>query len=129
MNEKGKIAKIEWILLAATALFLCLLLGMFLRDRASMSAAGNGAAVETEIEVPQEDIQPDLTPLDLNSATEAELMELPGIGEELARRIVEYRENNGPFSAVEDIMQVSGIGESKFAGLKDRVTVVREETE
>ena len=129
MNEKGKIAKIEWILLAATALFLCLLLGLFLRDRASMSAAGNGAAVETEIEVPQEDIQPDLTPLDLNSATEAELMELPGIGEELARRIVEYRENNGPFSAVEDIMQVSGIGESKFAGLKDRVTVVREETE
>ena len=89
----------------------------------------NGVAVETEIEVPQEDIQPDLTPLDLNSATEAELMDLPGIGEELARRIVEYRENNGPFSAVEDIMQVSGIGESKFAGLKDRVTVVREETE
>ena len=93
-----------------------------------MAAAENGVAVETEIEVPQEDIQPDLTPLDLNSATEAELMELPGIGEELARRIVEYRENNGPFSAVEDIMQVSGIGESKFAGLKDRVTVVREDT-
>ena len=129
MNEKGKIAKIEWLLLAATALFLCLLLGLFLRARAAMAAAENGVAVETEIEVPQEDIQPDLTPLDLNSATEAELMELPGIGEELARRIVEYRENNGPFSAVEDIMQVSGIGESKFAGLKDRVTVVREETE
>ena len=129
MNEKGKIAKIEWLLLAATALFLCLLLELFLRDRAAMAAAENGVAVETEIEVPQEDIQPDLTPLDLNSATEAELMELPGIGEELARRIVEYRENNGPFSAVEDIMQVSGIGESKFAGLKDRVTVVREETE
>ena len=129
MNEKGKIAKIEWLLLAATALFLCLLLGLFLRDRAAMAAAENGVAVETEIEVPQEDIQPDLTPQDLNSATEAELMELPGIGEELARRIVEYRENNGPFSAVEDIMQVSGIGESKFAGLKDRVTVVREETE
>ena len=129
MNEKGKIAKIEWLLRAATALFLCLLLELFLRDRAAMAAAENGVAVETEIEVPQEDIQPDLTPLDLNSATEAELMELPGIGEELARRIVEYRENNGPFSAVEDIMQVSGIGERKFAGLKDRVTVVREETE
>ena len=129
MNEKGKIAKIEWLLLAATALFLCSQQGLFLRDRAAMAAAEHGVAVETEIEVPQEDIQPDLTPLDLNSATEAELMELPGIGEELARRIVEYRENNGPFSAVEDIMQVSGIGESKFAGLKDRVTVVREETE
>ena len=127
--ESGKITRTGWLLLGMTGLFLCVLLGLFLRDRAAMAAAENGVAVETEIEVPQEDIQPDLTPLDLNSATEAELMELPGIGEELARRIVEYRENNGPFSAVEDIMQVSGIGESKFAGLKDRVTVVREETE
>ena len=45
MNEKGKIAKIEWLLLAATALFLCLLLGLFLRDRAAMAAAENGVAV------------------------------------------------------------------------------------
>ena len=52
MNEKGKIAKIEWLLLAATALFLCLLLGLFLRDRAAMAAAENGVALETEIEVP-----------------------------------------------------------------------------
>lgn len=127
MNEKGKTAKFEWLLLAMTALFLCLLLGLFLRDRAAMAPGENGTAVETEIEVPQEDIQPDLSPLDLNSATESELTALPGIGEELARRIAAYREANGPFETTEELMQVSGIGESKFAALEKYVTVDGEE--
>ena len=91
MNEKGKIARAEWLLLAVTALFLCLLLALFWRDRTAMTPDRTGTAVETEIQVPQEDIQPDLSPLDLNSATAEELAQLPGIGEELARRIVEYR--------------------------------------
>lgn len=123
MNEKGKIAKIEWLLLAVTALFLGFLLTLFWKDRAAMATDETGTAVETEIEVPQEAIQPDLSPLDLNSATEEELAELPGIGEELARRIVEYRTENGPFESAEDIMEVSGIGEGKFAVLESRVTV------
>ena len=123
MNEKGKIAKIEWLLLAVTALFLGFLLTLFWKDRAAMATDGTGTAVETEIEVPQEAIQPDLSPLDLNSATEEELAELPGSGEELARRIVEYRTENGPFESAEDIMEVSGIGEGKFAVLESRVTV------
>ena len=48
---------------------------------------------------------------------------LPGIGESLARRIIAYREANGPFGSIEEIMEVSGIGEAKFAELEDRVTV------
>lgn len=128
MNEKGKIARIEWLLLAVTALFLCLLLALFWRDRAAMTPDASGTAVETEVEVPQEAIQPDLSPLDLNSATEEELAELPGIGEELARRVVEYRTENGPFERVEDIMRVSGIGEGKFAALESRVTVDGKDT-
>ena len=67
--------------------------------------------------------------MNINTADLAQLMTLPGIGEAKAKAILSYRENGGVFSAVEDIMQVSGIGESKFAGLEDRVTVVREETE
>lgn len=129
MNEKGKIARAEWLLLAVTALFLCLLLALFWRDRTAMTPDRTGTAVETEIQVPQEDIQPDLSPLDLNSATAAELAQLPGIGEELARRIVEYRAENGPFEAVEEIMEVSGIGEGKFAALEDRITVDGKEAE
>lgn len=129
MNEKGKIARAEWLLLAVTALFLCLLLALFWRDRTAMTPDRTGTAVETEIQAPQEDIQPDLSPLDLNSATAEELAQLPGIGEELARRIVEYRAENGPFEAVEEIMEVSGIGEGKFAALEDRITVDGKEAE
>lgn len=129
MNEKGKIARAEWLLLAVTALFLCLLLALFWRDRTAMTPDRTGTAVETEIQVPQEDIQPDLSPLDLNSATAEELAQLPGIGEELARRIVEYRAGNGPFEAVEEIMEVSGIGEGKFTALEDRITVDGKEAE
>lgn len=129
MNEKGKIARAEWLLLAVTALFLCLLLALFWRDRTAMTPDRTGTAVETEIQVPQEDIQPDLSPLDLNSATAEELAQLPGIGEELARRIVEYRAENGPFEAVEEIMEVFGIGEGKFTALEDRITVDGKEAE
>ena len=57
------------------------------------------------------------------NATAEELDTLPGIGESLARRIIAYREANGPFGSIEEIMEVSGIGEAKFAELEDRVTV------
>ena len=115
----GKITKTEWILLALTGAFLCVLLILFFRDQARMEAAG----IETDIEVPQEEILPDLSPLNLNTATQEELAQLPGIGEELARRIVEYREANGAFESVEELMEVSGIGEGKFAGLDGRITI------
>lgn len=121
--EKGKTAKIEWLLLGMTALFLCLLLALHLRDR----TRGEGFTVETAAEVPQEEIQPDLSPLDLNTATAEELAELPGIGEELARRIVEYRAEQGAFASVEELMEVSGIGEGRFAALEGWITVGGEE--
>ena len=61
-------------------------------------------------------------PLDLNTATLDQLETLPGVGEVTARRIVEYREAH-PFTAVEDLRQVQGIGERRFEALKDLVTV------
>ncbi|MET7423085.1 ComEA family DNA-binding protein [Dactylosporangium sp. NPDC005555] len=62
-------------------------------------------------------------PVNLNTATIAELQTLPGIGEVLAQRIIEYRDRHGGFRAVTDLRQVEGIGDAKFAQLKDRVTV------
>lgn len=115
----GKITKTEWLLLGLTGVFLCVLLVLFFQDRAMLEDTG----IETATEVPQEELLPDLTPIDLNTAGAEKLAKLPGIGEELAHRIVEYREANGPFEQLEDIMKVSGIGEGKFAGLEGWITV------
>jgi len=59
--------------------------------------------------------------VDLNSATAAGLEELPGVGPVLAARIVAYREERGPFEAVEDLLDVPGIGEAKLAGMRDAI--------
>lgn len=61
--------------------------------------------------------------INLNTATEKELQELPGIGPAMSARIVEYRESNGAFQSIDDIKKVRGIGASKFEKLKDRVTL------
>jgi competence protein ComEA len=59
--------------------------------------------------------------IDLNRATASELEELPGVGPVLAARIVAYRESNGPFDAVEDLLDVGGIGEAKLVGMRDTI--------
>lgn len=120
MSGRGRPTKSEIILLGLTAVFLCALAGLSLRDRQDRVP---GVVIETEAEVPREEITPDFPPVDLNTATAEELDTLPGIGESLARRIIAYREANGPFGSIEEIMEVSGIGEAKFAELEDRVTV------
>jgi comEA protein len=61
--------------------------------------------------------------VDLNQATIEQLDELPGVGPAIAKRIVDYRQENGPFKRIEDLMNVRGIGEKTFLKLKDRITV------
>lgn len=61
--------------------------------------------------------------LDLNTATAAELQELPGIGEVIAQRIIDYRDLCGRFLDPEQLMEVDGIGEAKYEKIKDLVTV------
>ena len=62
-------------------------------------------------------------PLDLNAATEEQLAGLPGIGETLARRIVAYRQTHGAFAAVEELLQVEGIGESRLDAIRDMIVI------
>ena len=100
----GKITKTEWVLLGMTAVFLCGLLALYAHDRAVLASS----PVETARNVPQEAFMPELAPLDLNAASEEELAE------------------HGPFETVEELMEVSGIGQGKLDGLEGRVTVENE---
>lgn len=62
-------------------------------------------------------------PIHLNSASAAELEKLPGLGPVLAERIVSHRESHGDFAQVEDLLDVSGIGEAKLGSIRDLVAV------
>jgi competence protein ComEA len=62
-------------------------------------------------------------PININRASAGELDALPGIGPVVASRIIEYRKTNGPFTSVDDLQKVSGIGVAKFAQFKSKVRV------
>ncbi len=62
-------------------------------------------------------------PVNINTATQAQLESLPGLGAKVAERIIEYRQKNGNFKKVEDLMNVKGIGEKSFLKLKPLLTV------
>lgn len=125
--------KPEGLLLLAAAVFLVFCTGFFLGGR----TASGGLRVITEKTVPQErELAANTTDaadthalpapeerLDLNTATAEDLIFLPGIGPTLAQRIIDYREKNGPFTAVDELKNVSGIGEKRLEALRDYVTV------
>ena len=61
--------------------------------------------------------------ININIASQAELETLPGIGPTTAQKIIDYRDENGPFVSIEDIVNVSGIGPATFERIKDLITV------
>lgn len=61
--------------------------------------------------------------ININTATKEELEILPGIGPAISMKIINYRNENGKFKSIEDIKEVSGIGESKFNNIKDMISV------
>jgi competence protein ComEA len=62
-------------------------------------------------------------PININTASAAELEGLPGVGPKMAARIIEYRQKNGPFKKIEDVMNVRGLGEKNFLKVKGQLTV------
>jgi len=63
------------------------------------------------------------SPVNLNTATQAQLEALPGVGPKAAQRIIEYRKQNNGFRKIEDVMNVKGFGEKTFLKLKPMLTV------
>ena len=119
------------ILFAATALFAVFTFGFFLGR--SGSRGGVTLSVPREMQtLPPQTTRPEQTtpeseavtfPIDINAADEGQLTALPGIGEVLAKRIVAYREENGGFSAPQELMNVEGIGEKRMEEILELVTV------
>jgi competence protein ComEA len=67
--------------------------------------------------------------VNINTASTDQLNALPGVGPKLAARIVDYRQKNGGFKKIEDLMQIQGIGEKNFLKLKPLITVGTPKTE
>ena len=81
--------------------------------------AGEPAAAETG----SPNASSSVYPVDLNRATDEELARIPGVGEVLAARIVAHRDSHGPFTAMEDLLDVPGIGEGRLAAMRDHAAV------
>ena len=121
MKNRRILTKSEWGLLVLTALFLILMVGLAERSDAPGEA---GTYTITTRRPAQEPVVPESAlPVNINTATEEELDVLPGIGPALAGRIIAYREEHGPFAAAEDLLEVSGIGESVLDGLRDQIVL------
>jgi competence protein ComEA len=67
--------------------------------------------------------------VNINSASTTDLEALPGIGAKTAARIIEYRQKNGPFKKIEELMNVRGVGEKNFLKLKEQITVAAAKTD
>lgn len=113
----------------ALALLACgVMLGIFLMQT---RVPGTVSVQHAEPDEPEEAVQTVMEEpsdaaddrLDLNTATAAELQELPGIGEVIAQRIIDYRDLCGRFLDPEQLMEVDGIGEAKYEKLRELVTV------
>ncbi len=61
--------------------------------------------------------------ININTSGEEELTKLPGIGEAMAKRIISYRQEKGPFASIEEIKNVKGIGEKNFEKIKDKIEI------
>jgi competence protein ComEA len=99
------------------ALFLLLALAMFAAAPAAADQKSPGRAVASKSAAAP------TTPVNLNTANQAQLEALPGIGPKVALRIIEFRQKNGGFKKVEDLMNVKGIGEKSFLKLKAHITL------
>ena len=117
--------KASIIMISITAAFLCVLIGVAV----GRYTTGN------YVVLPQ-DTSPDLvstqTPetaasntnlININTANKVQLMTLPGNGETLAQRILDHRQEHGPFARIEDLSKVNGIGDGKLDDLLDKITV------
>ena len=117
------------ILIAFLAVIVAFMSGLYLGRQMSMPAIRMTSGlpdIPTELTEPTEEPEPEVQisfPIDINTASLAELMALPDIGEVLAQRIIDHRTEHGPFATVEEIMNVYGISDKRFEKIKDLIYI------
>lgn len=120
MTQRQPLSRAEKWIVGLTLAFALLMVGLYARSALLLQGegdytvrAGDFLLSEATPETPLE------WRVDVNSASAAELQQLPGVGEVLAGRIVAYREAHGPFTTAEELLNVEGIGESKLEGMRE----------
>ena len=125
MERKESFKAAYLVMLLLTAAFLGTL--AYFSVHGKPTAAADGYTVAVERSVPPEEIVPERQPVDINSATAEELQQLMGVGPVLAQAIVDYRAEHGSFASVDELLEVSGIGETKLDNIRNDITLGEED--
>lgn len=115
--------KASIILLCVTAAFLVFMGGFLVGRNANRSPITISRVPNPTAATHQVPTTPSQGLLDINTASHSQLAEIPGIGEVIAQRILDYRQQHGPFTSLSDLTNVEGIGDKRMSTLLEYITL------
>ena len=131
VNEVGKLSKFDRVVLALAAVTLMAMAGWFLVHQKDSQQTWSVEVERNDSPALSGSVQEDEKPdslmegerININTASAADLVRLPGIGATRAQAIIDFRQERGAFSSVDELLRVDGIGPGILNGLRSYVTV------
>lgn len=112
---------VKHIILSITVIFICILIGMFLgRCTSNKNYITLSPRQDT---IAEESYDVSSSKININTASKDELLQLPGVGDVLAQRIVDYRDENGSFQSTSDLGNIEGIGDKTLNNILPYITI------